>query len=248
MGSAILVLLTFLIMAAAGVFLSGAAASKENEQRKRAYEEKIDALIQAHTRTLHTKKLQTIRRDAYGNIFYDKWEKEKAYFYEFVVKPNLGLHIQQASNQVDPYTDLQRFTSEAIEKAVQKLEKLYSVNRIDVDKLTPYEFENFCAQLLNEAGWKAQVTQKSGDQGIDIIGERNGIKAVFQVKKHASPIGNKAVQEAIAGKAFASADVAFVVSNSSFTPSARQLADVSGVELLHYSRLKTLNVGWKDDI
>ena len=63
----------------------------------------------------------------------------------------------------------------------------------------------------------------------------------FQCKKYTSPIGNKAVQEIIAGKQFVQADIAAVVSNSRYTSSAKQLANVTGVYLLHYSELKQFN-------
>lgn len=91
------------------------------------------------------------------------------------------------------------------------------MEEVNIDRLTPTEFEAHCASLLVKGGWSAKITQASGDQGIDIIGERNGLKAVFQVKKSSSTVGNKAVQEVIAGKSFASADLAFVVSNAGFT-------------------------------
>jgi restriction system protein len=107
--------------------------------------------------------------------------------------------------------------------------------------LSPTEFEAYCEQLLVNSGWQSTTTKASGDQGIDILATRDGLKAVFQCKKQSSPVGNKAVQEAIAGKSFASADYAFVVSNADFTPSARELAAKSGVHLLHYSSLSCLD-------
>lgn len=99
------------------------------------------------------------------------------------------------------------------------------------------DFEHYCADLLKANGWQAQVTQASGDQGIDIIAEYDGKKAVFQCKKYASPVGNKAVQEVIEGKQFCGASIAAVVSNASYTQSAKQLANTTGVYLLHHSEL-----------
>ena len=59
----------------------------------------------------------------------------------------------------------------------------------------------------------------------------------LQCKKYSNPVGNKAVQEANAGKGFEGAEVAAVVTNNTYTPSARQLASAIGVYLLHYSEL-----------
>ena len=58
---------------------------------------------------------------------------------------------------------------------------------------------------------------------------------------YSQPVGNKAVQEVLAGKAFESADLAFVVSNTEFTPAAWTLAEATGVYLVHYSQLADLS-------
>lgn len=107
----------------------------------------------------------------------------------------------------------------------------------NLDDVSPIDFEHECADLLNESGWTARVTQASGDQGIDVIATYENVKAVFQVKKYSQPVGNSAVQEIIAGKAFEQAHVAAVVTNSTFTASAKKLANATGVFLLHYSEL-----------
>lgn len=210
---------------------------------KKRYQERcdvIEALARVHVKTLYAKRLQTVTKDAYGNIFDNAWQKEKEYFYDYVIRPKLGMAIQ--GNQPDLYPYHLSHTSEIIEEVVNSFVQSYSTQNLDVSSLTPYEFEAYCTQLLNDSGWSARTTQGSGDQGIDIVGEKNGITAVFQVKQYSSPVGNKAVQEAIAGKAFASADLAFVVSNASYTPSAVALANASSVRLLHYSELNKLDV------
>lgn len=108
---------------------------------------------------------------------------------------------------------------------------------LDVDALDPVQFEHHCADLLNSSGWNARVTQASGDQGIDVIAMYGNVKAVLQCKKYSQPVGNAAVQEIIAGKAFEQAHVAAVVSNATYTPSAKQLASTTGIHLLHLSEL-----------
>ncbi len=70
-----------------------------------------------------------------------------------------------------------------------------------------------------------------------MIAVYGNVKAVLQCKKYSQPVGNAAVQEIIAGKSFEQAQVAAVVSNANFTPSAKQLASTTGVFLLHFSEL-----------
>ena len=64
-----------------------------------------------------------------------------------------------------------------------------------------------------------------------------GIKTVVQVKQYSSKVGNKAVQEIIAGKAFYNADEAIVMTNNYFTESAIELAENTGVILFDRDKL-----------
>jgi HJR/Mrr/RecB family endonuclease len=103
--------------------------------------------------------------------------------------------------------------------------------------ISPIEFEAHCARLLEQAGWKSRMTVATGDQGADILAERNGVLFVFQCKLYETPVGNKAVQEAYAAQRHYSAKGSAVVTNNQFTRSASELAATTGVLLLHYSDL-----------
>jgi len=105
------------------------------------------------------------------------------------------------------------------------------------DNMDPIEFERRCAQAMRFAGWTAQTTKGSGDQGVDVLAEQGGIRVVLQCKRYNKSVGNKAVQEAFAAKTFAQAQHAAVVTNSQFTPAARKLAASTGVLLLHFTDL-----------
>ncbi len=109
---------------------------------------------------------------------------------------------------------------------------------LDTSHMSPYDFEKECARILNLKGFSARATKGSGDQGVDVLAEKNNIKIAIQCKQYSKPVGNKAVQEVIAGKNFYNTEYAAVVSNASFTPSARKLAAKCGVILLD---IRTLN-------
>ena len=95
----------------------------------------------------------------------------------------------------------------------------------DIDKMDGHEFEYFCAELLKNTGFEnVNVTPGSGDQGIDVIAYKDGIKYGIQCKCYASDIGNKAVQEAFSGKEFYKCHIGVVLSNRYFTSSAMELA------------------------
>ncbi len=111
-------------------------------------------------------------------------------------------------------------------------------NTIDFDHMEGHDFERFCAKVLSLNGFEnVNVTQGSGDQGIDIIAFKDGIKYGFQCKCYASAIGNKAVQETFAGKAFYECHLGVVLTNQYFTRSAKELAQKNGIILWDRKKL-----------
>ena len=103
---------------------------------------------------------------------------------------------------------------------------------VDIDNMEGRQFEYFCADVLKRNGYKnVYVTKGSGDQGVDILAERDGIKYAIQCKRYSNVIGNSAVQEVHAGAKFYGCHIGIVVSNNSFTKSAHELADKTGVVL-----------------
>lgn len=109
------------------------------------------------------------------------------------------------------------------------------------DHMEGHEFEYYCADLLRNNGFSnVEVTQGSGDQGVDIIATRDGIKYAIQCKCYSQNIGNKAVQEVFAGKTFYNCHVAAVLTNQYFTSSAQALAESNGVLLWDRDKLEEM--------
>ena len=109
------------------------------------------------------------------------------------------------------------------------------------DPMTPIGFERHCAALMREQGWRATLTAGSGDQGVDVLAKRRGVSVVIQCKLYSKPVGNAAVQEALAGKQFMGATHAAVVSNQPYTRSAIDLAGRTKVFLLSDNDLRRAN-------
>jgi len=109
---------------------------------------------------------------------------------------------------------------------------------LDFDNMEGHEFERYCADILKRNDFEnVSVTQGSGDQGIDIIAFKDGIKYGIQCKCYSSAIGNKAVQEVFAGKTFYQCHVGIVLTNNYFTSSAIELAQRNGVVLWDRNKL-----------
>lgn len=112
------------------------------------------------------------------------------------------------------------------------------VNTARFDEMDGHEFERFCANVLRQNGFEnVSVTIGSGDQGIDIIAYKDGIKYGIQCKCYHSDIGNKAVQEVYAGKTFYNCHVGIVLTNRDFTRSAIDLAEKDGIILWNRTKL-----------
>ncbi len=106
------------------------------------------------------------------------------------------------------------------------------------ETVTGTEYEIECERKLSSLGWNVVRRGGSGDQGVDLVGEINGERVVFQCKYYSSPVGNAAVQEVIAGMRYEGVGTGVVLTNSSFTIAAKQLANVADVVLLHHDDLE----------
>ena len=106
-----------------------------------------------------------------------------------------------------------------------------SLIQVPLDELTGTQFEEFLKDLFVSLGFEVELTGQHGDQGADLIVTGNGLRTAIQAKRYAEAVGNAAVQEVIAAREFHTCQRAMVITTSSFTPSARELARRAGVEL-----------------
>ena len=66
------------------------------------------------------------------------------------------------------------------------------------------------------------------------------LKSPSEAVTKESPVGNKAVQEIVAGRAHEQAHHGVVVTNNRYTSAAEQLAAANGIMLLHFRDLVNL--------
>ena len=114
-----------------------------------------------------------------------------------------------------------------------------STTGIIFDNMEGHQFEYFCADLLTKNGFEnVQVTQGSGDQGVDILAEKDDIRYAIQCKSYKGELSNKPIQEVYAGKKIYRCQVAAVLTNSFFTEGAKEAARATGVLLWDRNRLQ----------
>lgn len=103
-----------------------------------------------------------------------------------------------------------------------------------IDKMSGIEFERFCAELLVKCGYSnVRLTTCSGDQGIDVLAEKDELKWGFQCKRWGleTHIGNDVIHKTFAGKAFYHCDIAAVITTTTFTRKAEEYARETGIIL-----------------
>ena len=136
-----------------------------------------------------------------------------------------------------------------LEYKIKKLKKVLSDNYYPemqnklaaVDAMDGHEFEYFCAELLKENGFvNVEVTQASGDFGVDVLAEKDGVTYAVQCKCYSDKVGNHAVQEATSGAQYYHRMVAVVLTNSTFTPAAIETAQKTNVLLWDREKLKEM--------
>ena len=109
-----------------------------------------------------------------------------------------------------------------------------------VDKMDGHEFEYFCADLLSKNGFTdVEVTKGSGDQGVDVLAEKDGVRYAIQCKCYSSDLGNRPIQEAFAGKSIYNCHIAAVLTNRFFTQGGIEAARATGVLLWDRKKLQS---------
>ncbi len=199
---------------------------------------KCKHIAMKHKLALANQRSQLVFLDPYGKEITDKWYKLGIqYFLNQHVEPEfdtiekkwlLGMHRRGRSNFEKIIDD----TAIAAQGDLRQ-DIVYD------ETMTGHEYESFCQRILEKNNWQVQNTPGSGDQGVDLIAEKNGMKVVIQCKKYNKPVGNKAIQEIYSGMNYYKVFKGIVITNSSFTPSAIALAQQHSVLLLHHDVLNS---------
>lgn len=202
------------------------------------------ALVEEHLETLATRRDTLVRVDRYGVVDGSEWVKEVDYFAKNVLVPKLS--YKQANALAD--AGYSATMTKWVEGPVREYSQTRNRPQAITSDTSPLDFEGMCAAILRNEGWSASTTKGSGDQGADVIATCDGMTLVLQCKLYTGAVGNKAVQEVIAARHFYSAELAAVVVSSSFTKSARQLAQASNVDIITYEELPAYSRQWREGL
>jgi len=202
---------------------------QENLPRRRLIERQrlIDAVDQ-HRGALERNLARAVRTNDYGTVVQDTRGEALAEFFASIALDGALFSFEDAKALVFEQLNTRRR---------EQVAAGFDAGSVPLDG---HEFEHWVADALTRYGWKAEVTRGSGDQGLDVIAEKKGKRVGLQCKLYGGPVGNKAVQEAHAGKVYYGVDAVGVLTNASFTPSATALAAVTGVKLFSQHDIPSL--------
>jgi restriction system protein len=198
-----------------------------------------DRAATRHIRVLATRRVHMLSPDEYGNVSDESWEKHLNHFIKKVLLPELERKKVDHLVTADTKRQLKRLRKR-INRIIDRYQPVSQSKANKGDLLAGREYEVYCKRILEDAGWSVVLTPGSGDQGADIIAEKDGMRVVIQCKFYNGSVGNKAVQEAYAAAGFQDAHYAVVTTNSIFTKSALQLAHKNNVVLMHHEDLAGL--------
>ena len=111
---------------------------------------------------------------------------------------------------------------------------------LNVDTMTGLEFEQYVVGLLKQNGFhKVKLTERY-DFGVDIIADKDGVRWGVQVKRHSGLVKANAVRQIVTGLRVYGCNGAMVITNSTFSVTAKKLAHANDCVLVDRSGLKRL--------
>lgn len=133
-------------------------------------------------------------------------------------------------------SDKNRYLSGDFSK--EKQAKAFKYSLINVE--TGEEFELYLQNLFRELNYKVKHCGKSGDQGGDLIVKKRNITYVIQAKYYTHKLDNTPIQEVVGAIRFYNANRGVVITNSTFTKKAIELANTNRIILINGDDLEKL--------
>jgi HJR/Mrr/RecB family endonuclease len=107
----------------------------------------------------------------------------------------------------------------------------------DIDSMDGLVFEHYVADLLCRHGFENVSLTEQYDMGVDIIADKNGERWGIQVKRYSDIVKAAAVRQVVTALRFYGCERSMVISNSTYSNVAQQLADSNDCVLINRSEL-----------
>jgi HJR/Mrr/RecB family endonuclease len=178
----------------------------------------------------------------YINRFGKEKNRESWYYRNYYFDEDRMNDFVQSLKHREPSIS-NKYFKKILQNRIDVIESELTVNSVspgvkNFNSLSGAEFEILLKRLFEAMGFSVQITGRSGDQGGDLIANRNGKRFLVQAKRYAGSVSNSAVQQAVAAKTHYDCSSAVVVSTGEYTKGARELAKSNSVQLIGKSELQ----------
>jgi len=171
---------------------------------------------------------------SFRNYFFD-WERINDL--EKVLREK-GIELKHNEEQKDIYAILRHYIQEREESLTR--ESIKKVPQKFTD-LSGSGFEKLLYRLYQAMGYSVQLIGKSGDQGGDLITNKDGERTLIQAKCYRDwSTGNAAIQQVVGAMKFYDCNKATVITTTYFTAEAIALAKTNNTELISKAKLQEL--------
>jgi hypothetical protein len=152
--------------------------------------------------------------------------------------------IDQKTNK--PYLTVEEVRTALVKLRIETPEQPSLPTSRTLEDLTGVEFELLIKALLIEMGFQAELTEVTGDGGVDIVAllDRpfSGGRYIFQCKRYSGGnlVGAPAIRDFYGAVMADRAVKGIFITTSEFTTHAKEFASQSGIELVNRARLDQL--------
>jgi hypothetical protein len=164
-----------------------------------------------------------------------------------IEQPQLAELQSQVAQSEAEVAVAQKSLDEAKQKHAELLKQFNSRRNellsFDWRDLRGVPFEKFVRAIFEELGYQVREAKTTGDKTVNLIAEKAGVAIAIAAKGCAESVENSAVQKAHAGMTQHKCQRCAIVTNSTFTPSAIDLAKRLGCTLVDKGQIQPLILG-----
>ncbi len=125
--------------------------------------------------------------------------------------------------------------------------KLRALDIVAIGTMDPLAFEVYIAKLLKHRGFRNVRLTERFDYGVDVIAEKDGVRWGVQVKRYNNMVKAEAVRQVVTALIRYKCDRGMVVTNSTFSRPARELAADNRCVLIGRDELAEWIVRFQDN-
>ena len=150
----------------------------------------------------------------------------------------LELHMEEFQMQLDKLDkeeERERRLQEGLEEGLESLGASGGLEGV-----SGWEFEGIMAELFKKLGYTVSVTKGSGDEGIDLFLEKEGLRTGVQCKRWKTMIGQRVIREFYGSLIHANLKKGFVITTNRFSEAAKDFAEDKPIVLIDREELRRM--------